>query len=163
MPDRSIDELVRRYRAGESCAVIAAATGSRPTTVQARLKRAGVKLRPPGRPASRGSDGVTDADLVVRYRAGETVEAIAAATSLSKSVVHDRLKRAEVEMRRGGTPPGYGRLDLPVAEIIERYKGGEPIVAIGRLLGVSHHAIRCQLVEAGAKQRQGTKPSRRAT
>jgi hypothetical protein len=53
MPDPSTAELVRRSRAGESCAAIAAETGSRPTTVQGRLKRAGVKFRPPGGPASR--------------------------------------------------------------------------------------------------------------
>jgi hypothetical protein len=131
MPVLSIDELVRRYRAGESCAAIAAATGSRPTTVQGRLKRAGVKLRPPGRPASRGLIDVADADLVARYRAGETCPAIAAAIGMSESMVYDRLKRAGVEMRRGGKAPGYGRLDLPDVEIAERYRAGESTYEIG--------------------------------
>jgi hypothetical protein len=153
MPDRSTDDLVHRYQAGESCAPIAAATGLRLTTAHGRLKRAGIKLRPPGRPASPGTLGVTDVDLVARYRAGEICAAIAAATGLSRTTVGGRLRRAGVEMRRGGKAPGYGRLDLPVAEIIERYRAGESTVGIGRSLGVSAQAIRERLIEAGIARR----------
>ena len=153
MDDHAIDELVRRYHAGESCAAIAAATGSRPTTVQARLKRAGVKLRPPGSPASRGTLDATDADLYNRYRAGETGTAIAAATGLSESTVYGRLRRAGVEMRQGGVPKGHGRADLPVAEIVGRYRAGESTRAIGRSLGVSDWTVRKRLIEAGVARR----------
>jgi DNA-directed RNA polymerase specialized sigma24 family protein len=44
----STDELVRRYRAGETLAMIATATGLPRSTVYDRLKRARVELRRPG-------------------------------------------------------------------------------------------------------------------
>jgi hypothetical protein len=78
---------------------------------------------------------------------------IAAAIGLSRTTVSERLKRAGVEMRRGGTPPVYGRLDLPVADIIERYGAGESTCAIGRSLGVSAQVIRERLIEAGVERR----------
>jgi DNA-binding CsgD family transcriptional regulator len=154
MPGPSTDELVRRYRAGESCAAIAAATGLRPTTVQGRLKRAGAKLRPPGRPASRGPLGVTDADLVARYRAGESCAAIGEATGLSRTTVHGRLRRAGVELRRGAEARRHERLDLPVAGILERYRAGESAEAIGRSLGIAGQTVRRRLAEAGIERRR---------
>jgi hypothetical protein len=109
----SIDELIRRYQSGESCAAIAAAMGSRPTTVHARLKRADVKLRPAGRPAIQGPLGATEADLVARYRAGQTCAEIGAGTGLHHSTVNYRLKRAGVAMRPGGSRAGKGGSSCP--------------------------------------------------
>jgi DNA-binding CsgD family transcriptional regulator len=155
----SIDEMIRRYRAGETLAMLAAATGLRLTAIYRRLKGAGVKLRPPGRRPSTGGLGATDADLVARYRAGETCKLIAAATGLSESVVRRRLRRAGVEMRQGGVPEGFGRHDLPVAQIVERYRAGESTYAIGRALGVSNWTVRQRLIEAGiARRPAGTHP-----
>ena len=54
--------------------------------------------------------------------AGETLDMIAAMTGLSPSAVKFRLRRAGVALRRTGKVPGQGRLDLPVAEIIRRYR-----------------------------------------
>jgi hypothetical protein len=48
--------------------------------------------------------GLSIDEMVERYRAGETCRAIAAAAGLSGSAVHDRLKRAGVELRRGVLP-----------------------------------------------------------
>jgi hypothetical protein len=153
MRDHPTDELVRRYRAGESCPAIGAATGLNRTTVQRRLKSAGVALRPAGWPRGRRRRDVEDSDLIARYRGGETLAVIAAATGLNRAAVHYRLKRAGVELRRGGKARGYGRLDLPVAAIIERYRAGESTCAIGRSLGVSAQAIRERLIEAGVERR----------
>jgi hypothetical protein len=56
----------------------------------------------------------------------------------------------------------HARLELPVAEIIERYRGGESTGAIGRSLGVSAQVIRERLIEAGVERRpRGTYPRRR--
>jgi hypothetical protein len=46
MPDPSADELVRRYRAGETIARIAAATGLSRSTVQKRLRRTAPRPSP---------------------------------------------------------------------------------------------------------------------
>jgi IclR helix-turn-helix domain len=45
-------------------------------------------------------------DLVRRYRAGETLAAIAAATGLPRSTVHDRLRRARPSRPSPGPPDG---------------------------------------------------------
>jgi DNA-directed RNA polymerase specialized sigma24 family protein len=158
MTGPSIDELVRRYGAGESCATIAARSGLRPSTVLWRLKRAGVKLRPPGRPSIRGLPGVADADLVTRYKAGETCAEIAAATGLPGSTVHIRLKRAGDEMRRPDKALGYRRHALPDAEIVKRYTAGESITAIAQSLGVPASAVRVRLIEAGVQRRRRGRP-----
>jgi DNA-directed RNA polymerase specialized sigma24 family protein len=47
-----------------------------------------------------------DKELVRRYRSGETIAMIAAATGLPHSTVYDRLRRARVEMRRTGNRGG---------------------------------------------------------
>jgi hypothetical protein len=157
----SIDELVRRYRAGESCAAIAAAIGSSPMAVHMRLKRAGVKLGPRGRPV-RPAPGVMDAEPVARYAAGESLGVIAAATGLRPAAIHDRLRRAGVELRSVAEARRNARLDLPVAEIIERYRGGESAQAIGRSFGVSGQVIRERLIEAGVERRRRGTHRRRA-
>jgi uncharacterized protein (DUF433 family) len=125
------EELVRRYQAGETLAMLAAAIGVSRTPLYRLLREAGVKLSAPGTLPRMGRLCATDADLVARYRAGETCEVIAAATGLSESVVRRRLKRAGVEMKWGGGRPGHGRQELPVAEIIDRYRAGESTRAIG--------------------------------
>jgi hypothetical protein len=56
-------------------------------------------------------------------------------------------------MRRGGVPKGYGRADLPIAQIIDRYRAGESTYAIGRSLGVSAQVVRERLIEVGVQRR----------
>jgi DNA-directed RNA polymerase specialized sigma24 family protein len=150
----STKEMARRYRSGETVVMIAAAAGLDLATVHGRLKRAGVKLRPRGRSPRLVLLGATDAKLVARYRAGETLDGIAVATGLSPSAVKYRLRRAGVAMRRTGKAPGQGRLDLPVAEIIRRYRAGQSTYEIGRALDVSAPTIRERLIEAGVKRRR---------
>jgi hypothetical protein len=119
----SDDALIDRYRSGDTLAVIAATTGLSLTAVYGRLKQASVRLRPPGRSA-RALPNVTDAELAARYQAGATAKIIAAETGLSERIVYERLRRAVVEMRQGGVPTGHGRVALPVAEIVDRYRAG---------------------------------------
>jgi hypothetical protein len=161
--DDSTAEMIRRYLAGETLVEIEAATGVGRGAVERRLKRAGITLRPQGRIRGKRGRDAGDEDLVARYAAGESRGAIAAATGLHPPTVHYRLKRAGVEMRSVAEARRNARLDLPVAEIIERYRTGESTYAIGRLLGVSAQCIRERLIEAGVERRRGTKPSRRAT
>jgi hypothetical protein len=100
-----------------------------------------------------------------RYRAGETIDMISAATGLHRTTVHHRLKRAGVEFRPPIKATGHGRLDLPDAAIVERYRAGETTTAIGRPLGVSAQVVRERLIEAGVERRRlGThrRPAARA-
>jgi hypothetical protein len=158
MTGPSTDELVRQYQDGESLAAIAAGSGLCCATVLVRLRWAGVKLRAPGRPARRGLPPVTDADLVVRYEAGETCAAIAAATGLPRPTVHYRLRRAGVAMRRAGKRLGHRRRALPAAAIAGRYRAGESIKSIGQSLGVPATTVRRSLIEAGVERRPPGRP-----
>jgi hypothetical protein len=98
--------------------------------------------------------GLSIEEMVGRYRAGETCRAIAAAARLSRSAVHNRLRRAGVELRWGGEARRYERLDLPVGRIIERYRAGETTTAIGRSLGVSDEVVRRRLIRAAVERRR---------
>jgi hypothetical protein len=93
-------------------------------------------------------------EMVRRYRAGETCRAIAAAADLSQAAVHDRLRRAGVELRWGAEARRYERLDLPLGRIIERYRAGETTTAIGRSLGVSDEVVRRRLIKAAVERRR---------
>jgi DNA-binding CsgD family transcriptional regulator len=151
--DLSIDEMVRRYKAGETCVDIGAAAGLSTSAVASRLKQQGIKLRPGGKGPGSGRIDLPVAEIARRYRAGETLDMIAAMTGLNPSTVKYRLRRAGVALRRTGKAPGQGRLDLPVAEIIRRYRAGQSTHAIGRALGVSADTIHGRVVEAGVARR----------
>jgi hypothetical protein len=99
------DEMVRRYRSGESCAAIAAAAGLAESTIRNWLKRAGVVLRPAGKPRGRGPLDRVDRLIIDRYRAGESTIAIGRAFGVSGEAIRLRLASAGVERRR----PGKGR------------------------------------------------------
>jgi hypothetical protein len=93
-------------------------------------------------------------EMVRRYRSGESCAAIAAVAGLDESTIRYRLKRAGVELRSAGKPRGRGPLGSLDRRIIDRYRGGESTIAIGRALGVSGEAIRLRLAAAGVKRRR---------
>jgi hypothetical protein len=62
--------------------------------------------------------------LVRRYRSGRTIAMIVAATGLNRESVRLRLKRAGIGLTPRGARRGSRRLDLPVTEIVERYRAG---------------------------------------
>ena len=149
----SIDEIVRRYKAGETCGDIGAVAGLSQSAVASRLRQQGIKLRPGGKGPGSGRIDLPVAEIARRYRAGETLDMIAATTGLDPSTVRYRLRRAGVALRRTGKVPGQSRLDLPVAEIIRRHRARQSTQAIGRALGVSADTIHRRLVEAGVARR----------
>ena len=149
----SIDEMVRRYEAGETCGDIGAVAGLSESSVARWLRQQGIKLRPGSKRPGSGRLDLPVPEIVARYRAGESLRMIAATTGMDPSSVRYRLRRAGVALRRTGKAPGQGRLDLPVAEIIRRYQAGQSTQAIGRALGVSADTIHRRLVEAGVARR----------
>jgi uncharacterized protein (DUF433 family) len=98
----SVDELIRRYQSGETWAEIAAATGVNLWTVRQRLRRAGVTMRASGRVPRRPRLDLDDAEIIERYRSGETTTAIAASLAVSHHAIRERLIWAGVERRRRG-------------------------------------------------------------
>lgn len=85
------DELVRAYRSGVGSYRIAARFGVSPATVRARLRDAGVRMRP-----ARGTLRAPSVAEVKRMRkTGMTVRQLAAHFGVSHVTIIDRLKRAK--------------------------------------------------------------------
>jgi hypothetical protein len=95
-----VDDMIRRYRAGESCVDIARMYFCHEYTVRQRLRGAGVPKRP--RNSCRGLrlDMVT---MARQYASGMSCETIGRLHYVSATCVRRRLVRAGVTMR----PPGY--------------------------------------------------------
>ena len=95
-----VDEIARRYQAGESLAEIGAAMGASDTRVRNAMVRVGIPTRPGPRPAGerRGPLHRLDVDGIRRRReAGETIKGIARAISASDSGVGRAIKRWGIE------------------------------------------------------------------
>jgi hypothetical protein len=98
--------------------------------------------------------GLSLDEMVRRYRSGASCYDLAAAAGLSRSAVAYRLRQRGIKLRPSGKGTGSGRLDLPVAEIVARYRAGQSMLTIGRALGVSAGTIHGRLVEAGVERRR---------
>jgi hypothetical protein len=91
-----VDEVRRRYEAGESLAGIGAAMGASDTTVRHAMARVGIPTRPGPRPAGerRGPLHRLDvAEIVRRY----SIIGIARAVGASESGVYRAVKRSGIE------------------------------------------------------------------
>ncbi|MEQ4299958.1 hypothetical protein ABNF97_00975 [Plantactinospora sp. B6F1] len=93
------EQIVARYEAGESIGWIAYRTGMSRGYVRDRLLAARVRMRPG--PVRRQA-AIPDEQIVARYRAGETISALAAAGGVSGVYVGDRLRQAGIHLRPAG-------------------------------------------------------------
>jgi hypothetical protein len=94
-----VDEVRRRYQAGESLAEIGAAMGASDTTVRHAMVRTGIPTRPGPRPAGerRGPLHRLDVEEIRRRReGGETILGIARAIGASESGVSRAIKRSRI-------------------------------------------------------------------
>ena len=83
-------DLVRAYRSGVGSYRIAARSGLSPSTVRARLRAAGVRMRP----ARGGKRGPTAAEVERMRRTGMTIRELAKHFGVSHVTIIDRLKRS---------------------------------------------------------------------
>ena len=87
-----VERVAALYAAGRTTTEISAELGCTPSTVSRRLRAAGVRMRPRGRPATQ--PGV-DAAQIVRLRAeGHTWASIAARVGISEARARTRWARA---------------------------------------------------------------------
>jgi len=107
-PDEVVD-LVRRYQAGETAELLAAAFQIHRTTVTAHLQRNGIQRRGGGRRVLAASDVQVAAEL---YEAGQSLASIGRQFDVHHTTVANELRQAGVEIRprRGlgasGVPQG---------------------------------------------------------
>ncbi len=88
-----IEEIAKRYQAGETVAVLAMEYGVNPKTLSQRLKRAGVQLRQHGLT----DEQKTDAERL--YLTGRSLKQIAAVFGCDAETVRQMLKKRGVVMR----------------------------------------------------------------
>jgi Mor family transcriptional regulator len=128
------DEIVERYRSGETTYDLSRAYKCSNTTIINILKRNGVARR---------SDRtihlpVSNEYLAHRYLHDRAeIQHLAAELGVKPNLVSRRLADAGVAV-----PVGHRRMDLPDSEIVKRYQRGESIAEIARSYGVSFPTIR---------------------
>lgn len=104
-----VDDLIRRYAAGESHNAIAETLGVSGETIRDRLTRAGVRMRSKSEAPRPERVAVDSVAIVSRYLAGESEKALAAAFGISRSAIRMRLRKAGVEPR-GRSAAMYQRM-----------------------------------------------------
>jgi hypothetical protein len=104
----SIDEMVRRYPAGETLVMIAAAAGVSASTVRTRRRDAGVETRTWEDMPRRTHLELDDRAIIDCYRTGETTTAIAPSLGVSHQPIRERLIWAGVQRRPRGKRPSRG-------------------------------------------------------
>jgi transposase-like protein/uncharacterized protein YerC len=127
------DRIADRYRAGATAVQLGREYGCNSSTILAVLERHGVTRR-----KGRWIDlPVTDAELVRRYVDERLeIQEIASQLGVKPNLISRRLTAAGVVI-----PRGQRRMDLPDAEIVARFKRGEPVLRIARAYGVSTPTI----------------------
>ncbi|MBT2225996.1 helix-turn-helix domain-containing protein [Nonomuraea sp. NEAU-A123] len=142
------EELIKRYKAGESMADLGRSLNLNLTTIKRRLKKAEIELRSRGA-SKRLNLGVSDEELAKRYEAGESVSAISRSLGFGWGVIKRRLDDMGIEIRPAGSENRPVDLGVSENELVARYTAGESIGAIGRSLGRDRETIRRRLKDAG--------------
>jgi hypothetical protein len=140
-----LEEIRRRYEAGESIAAIGAVGGVSRTAVRDAMIRAGIPTRPGPRPAGERRGPLRHLDVEEirrRWETGETLVAIARAVGASRGGVRlamERVGNDRRSRRRALSLSKGSRLDID--EIRRRYQAGETIVGIARAVGASESGV----------------------
>lgn len=94
-----VDDLVKRYRAGQGIEEIGRSVGCGRSTVSKRLRDAGIRMRSGESRTGKEVAQVDVAGIGRRYVAGESEKAIAQSLDVARSVVRRRLVAAGIEIR----------------------------------------------------------------
>jgi hypothetical protein len=139
---RNLDELARRYIAGEPLADIARLAGVAAPTLVNRLRRAGV----PSRRRTRRDHALEE---LRNLEAPETADALAERYGVTPGTIRTWAARAGIPLvtpRRPRSPRAL--LPLP-PEIVDRYLAGERTARLAAELGLTSWALRCRLRRRG--------------
>jgi len=104
-----VDEIVGRYKAGESTYGLGHAYGVSNMTIRERLKTAGVKMRP----ASPMALVLPSGEIAARYKAGESTPDLAKVYGVDASTIQKRLRAAGVKVRSAGAQLGSRHASKP--------------------------------------------------
>lgn len=138
-----VDAAAELYRSGRTLDDVGAHFGVSSGTIRRRLLKAGVALRSPG--TQGGSPAVVELEtIVVLYRAGHTIKAIAGRTGLSEATVWRRLGAADEPTVKPGTKrPAPPLVDAAWCRAMQ--DDGHSVEEIAGWLGVSTDIIAAEL------------------
>jgi hypothetical protein len=143
----NMDEIIRRYIAGDSCQVLAEAFGVHGDTIRARLAEAGVPRRKNTESPRRERVSIDSDAVVKRYLAGESEKALAAAFGVDRNAIRTRLRKAGVEPRNR-SEAAYLRMAHATADERARLASAAHDAARGRRRPLSEKLARAATMEA---------------
>lgn len=127
------DNVVERYRSGETISHICEVFTADYKTIRTILTRAGVEIRPKSE----------ETRLRMSKLSASEIDALMAPAR----VAHQSVK---------GRPNLKGRVTVDDVDIVARYSAGESEKAIAESLGVSRQVVRRRLLDAGVTPRDGS-------
>ncbi|MBF2755965.1 MAG: hypothetical protein ISN29_12030 [Gammaproteobacteria bacterium AqS3] len=151
LSDAQIEEMVRRYEAGESTDKLAEAFGVTDGTVASWLVENGVTLR--GSSKSLVLPDSTMDEICRAYQAGQPARQIAETYGFSSQFIVKRLKQRGIKIRKRG----YSRRkfsDRQIDRLVAAYQAGENLTQIARKFGVSKDTATSYLKQRGITTRQ---------
>jgi hypothetical protein len=156
MKDPDVEDLARRYRAGESLGGMAKALGISHVTVGRRPRAHGVEIRDRAssirRSKVRGAGADID-DIGRRYLGGGPAAAIAKAPGVCGHTVRSWPESRGIEIRSEDGSGKLGRRSGDDAEIVRRYRAGGSEPALSAAFGIARGGIRKRLIEGGIRIR----------
>ncbi|MEU2119454.1 hypothetical protein ABZ567_28260 [Streptomyces sp. NPDC016459] len=144
-------EIIRRYRKGESLTALGKRYSVHPSTIRRRIPQNVIRPRGPVSPSQRrGPLDLPTEEIRQRYRKGESAYSLAKAFAVSQTVIRRRIPDDEWR----GRPPRQqsvpqrsnpkrrpsvrqAKLRIPPTEILLRYRAGESASALARAAGAS--------------------------
>ena len=156
MPTRKVSaaqvqELCRRYVAGESAKALGRAFGFTCGTVLAVLRRNNVPIRS-HRESCGGLKAEQEAEVCRRYAAGENTIELGKAFCIAPRAITRTLIRKGVHVR-GNSEARGGLTPEQEAEVCRRYEEGESAVELGKAFGVTTTTI-CRILERRGVERR---------
>lgn len=160
-----VDDVARRYKAGETAVAIAADVGTSASRIRQALADRGIPLRDDraGRSGSRPKDPDTDDPMLVAevrrlYLEEQHSQAqIAEQLGIGTKHVQNIMSRHSIPARPPANKSGQLRprpaLDDRKLEAVRRYQAGESTVALGQAYGVTPTSIGNWLKQAGVPRR----------
>lgn len=139
----NMDNLVRRYKAGESLGNLSKEVGVSDKYLRKRLVDAGARIRPRKEAARLAVEKAIDMDAVIaRYKAGESPTNIGESVGLSRQAVIARLRAAGVRTRDRTDAARRRRVTIPnLPALAARYEAGEPLYQLAAEAGVSRGVL----------------------
>lgn len=155
-------EIASRYRAGETIAKIAAASGMHSTTVRRWLRNLKVEVRPPGpRKGTRMPPKkrlLTPERMAAMYREGQSCPQIAKLAGVHETTVRRTIKAimgVKLRQRGGQFSPWNGRLRELERAVCDAWVAGDSIITIQKDLHCGHRRIRMILDAVGFPHHRG--------